>query len=253
MPKQRTKEEMREYQRQRRLGLKNAGITKNSENVTKKDVQDAPESKNSVTPDRNTPANVTPITRSEPIKTPQGFSAESVTDELVPGNKNVFERQGGTRYIIDAGGRKVELSNLTYKPSQVEHYSQPDCECGHCKTARANKSNLVINHGVFKPAEQLKDGEINRVSLPGDADYVSPYGGISCGTISDVVLPVDPQIKDNNDYGWQDILNLPGAVIDECYRQAKAVGDSILLRLRRAAGYQARVNNGAKLRCGGYL
>jgi hypothetical protein len=56
--------------------------------------------------------------------------------------------------------------------SKIINYGQPDCECKHCQNHRANKgSKLTLNHGKYKTAKELADNEINRVSLPGDADY----------------------------------------------------------------------------------
>ena len=80
----------------------------------------------------------------------------------------------------------------------------------------------------------------------------------------DVELPFDPEVDANNTIGWSDIMQLDRSVIDAVYRTSKALwntrgsepgsaGDDVLLRLRRAAGYQFRINNGAKLRCKGYL
>lgn len=51
------------------------------------------------------------------------------------------------------------------------NYGQPDCECKHCRANRAHGSKHTINHGPYKPFVQLKPGEVNRVSLPGDVDY----------------------------------------------------------------------------------
>lgn len=52
------------------------------------------------------------------------------------------------------------------------NFGQPDCECKHCQSKRINKSKNIINHGAWKSADQLGKNEINRVSLPGDVDYV---------------------------------------------------------------------------------
>lgn len=54
----------------------------------------------------------------------------------------------------------------------IPNYGQENCECMHCKSKRTNKSKNIINHGPFKPAKELETDEINRVSLPGDPDYV---------------------------------------------------------------------------------
>ena len=60
------------------------------------------------------------------------------------------------------------------------NYGRPDCECMHCKSARINNSKRTRNHGAYKPASELKTGEGNRQSLPGDADYIGcceQFGG----------------------------------------------------------------------------
>ena len=51
------------------------------------------------------------------------------------------------------------------------NYGQQGCECKHCQQSRSNKSKLVINHGDYKPANELAANEVNRVSMPGDSDY----------------------------------------------------------------------------------
>lgn len=54
----------------------------------------------------------------------------------------------------------------------VVNFGKSDCQCKHCQSNRANNGRLVINHGPYKPVGQLADHEVNRVSLPGDPDYV---------------------------------------------------------------------------------
>ncbi len=51
------------------------------------------------------------------------------------------------------------------------NWGQPDCQCQHCKANRARGSRHTLNHGPYKTREQLGLYELNRVSLPGDADY----------------------------------------------------------------------------------
>jgi hypothetical protein len=52
-----------------------------------------------------------------------------------------------------------------------DNYSLIDCTCKHCQQNRATGARLSINHGDYKPAEELESGEVNRVSMPGDVDY----------------------------------------------------------------------------------
>lgn len=71
------------------------------------------------------------------------------------------------------------VTDVTVKPSVTKTKSTLDelieialhCECEHCKTNRVNGRKHVINHGPWKPACKLVENELNRVSLPGDADY----------------------------------------------------------------------------------
>ncbi len=51
------------------------------------------------------------------------------------------------------------------------NFGQLDCQCQHCKTNRINGTKHVINHGIWKPVNQLAKDELNRVALPGDIDY----------------------------------------------------------------------------------
>jgi len=51
------------------------------------------------------------------------------------------------------------------------NYGQPDCECRHCANNRAQNNRLLINHGPYKTAAELKSNEVNRQTMSGDADY----------------------------------------------------------------------------------
>ena len=80
---------------------------------------------------------------------------------------------------------QVETDNLqTDKPA---NYGQPDCQCQHCQNVRAsgNPFKRVLNHGEYKTASQLDRNELNRVSLPGDADY----DGVCLGSNAALSLP----------------------------------------------------------------
>jgi hypothetical protein len=59
--------------------------------------------------------------------------------------------------------------NVTDKPA---NFGMDNCECRHCRAVKSNKSNHILNHGQYKPAGELAPGELNRVALPGDVDYV---------------------------------------------------------------------------------
>jgi len=60
-------------------------------------------------------------------------------------------------------------------------------------------------------------------------------------TYSLPALPDDDVISCNHGIGWPDILAMSKSDIDYVYRAWLAIGDSLLLRLRRAAGYHERV------------
>jgi hypothetical protein len=79
------------------------------------------------------------------------------------------------------------------------NFGLDNCQCQHCKTNRQHDSKLIINHGPAKSYNQLKPGEVNRVSLPGDVDYdgccvqvderwIVPESGTKTGTNS-IPLP----------------------------------------------------------------
>ncbi|MHC4121953.1 MAG: hypothetical protein ACYSSI_00135 [Planctomycetota bacterium] len=61
-----------------------------------------------------------------------------------------------------------EPESVTVRP---ENYGQPDCQCMHCQTNRANGNRHTINHGSHKLHHELGPRELNRVTLPGDIDY----------------------------------------------------------------------------------
>ncbi len=60
------------------------------------------------------------------------------------------------------------------KPEQAvrpANFGLSDCDCRMCRSNRNNGYKHTINHGAYKPAPELAEHELNRVSLPGDADY----------------------------------------------------------------------------------
>ena len=67
---------------------------------------------------------------------------------------------------------KVSVPELSVPTELPANYAQSDCECMHCRQNRTNGNHHVINHGPYKGANELSTNELNRVSLPGDADYV---------------------------------------------------------------------------------
>lgn len=75
---------------------------------------------------------------------------------------------------------RAKAKGMTECDAKVIPYVIPedveDCQCIHCRQARANNitfsRNHIINHGPWKTASQLAKNEHNRVALPGDPDYV---------------------------------------------------------------------------------
>ena len=53
-------------------------------------------------------------------------------------------------------------------------------------------------------------------------------------------LPDDDVIACNETIGWDDVLAMTKSQVDYVYRAWQAVGDNVLLRMRRAAGYWRR-------------
>lgn len=54
----------------------------------------------------------------------------------------------------------------------VPDYGGPECECKQCQAYRIKGKDIgLLNHWLYKQGAQLSESEVNRVSLPGDADY----------------------------------------------------------------------------------
>ena len=67
---------------------------------------------------------------------------------------------------------RTEIPKIQDTPEfSIPNFGQPDCHCQHCQTNRANGSKHTINHGAYKPAAQLAEHELNRITLPGDVAY----------------------------------------------------------------------------------
>lgn len=61
---------------------------------------------------------------------------------------------------------------ITYIKAKPVNFGQPDCECKHCQYNRTYGNRFTLNHGKWKRVSELGKLELNRVSLPGDVDYV---------------------------------------------------------------------------------
>ena len=71
---------------------------------------------------------------------------------------------------------KVIGEPIVFGPTQIGVQVAP-CNCQHCQTNKVNGGKHVINHGAYKRNYELASKEVNRVSLPGDADYT---GAATC-------------------------------------------------------------------------
>ncbi len=72
---------------------------------------------------------------------------------------------------------KVDLatcsdSRLEQHYAKPANFGQPDCQCQMCRTNRVNGNKHTINHGAYKQSHELYEHELNRVTLPSDADYI---------------------------------------------------------------------------------
>lgn len=69
------------------------------------------------------------------------------------------------------------LESLLGTGKGIANFGGPDCECMHYRAVKSNGLKVRLNHGPYKTADQLAPDELNRVSLPGDADYKGLYNG----------------------------------------------------------------------------
>ena len=78
------------------------------------------------------------------------------------------QREYRARNVTESPG-SVTKCNGNVTPD-VTDFGGPDCQCDHCRQTRA--------HGKDKRRNQLDEAGIdgNRVSVPGDADYVTLTG-----------------------------------------------------------------------------
>ncbi len=82
----------------------------------------------------------------------------------------VYERDVlRTRTIVS--GAHETMTPEGSKSEVPANYGLENCECLHCGVNRNPGRKNIINHGQYKPAHELADNEVNRVSLPGDVDY----------------------------------------------------------------------------------
>ena len=84
-------------------------------------------------------------------------------------SRQSIDKQAGRTRTVEAHAH--ESDKRTDIGARPVNWGQPDCECYHCLTNKANGNKHTINHGAYKSASELADKELNRVSLPGDPDY----------------------------------------------------------------------------------
>ncbi len=89
----------------------------------------------------------------------------------LPEEQPVWGKSLGVNDELDDTNASQEPRQSTISGEVIPNYGQPDCDCQHCQTNRANGNKHVISHGRYKPARELADKELNRVPLPGDPNY----------------------------------------------------------------------------------
>ena len=83
------------------------------------------------------------------------------------------DRQRNASVTPDVTNVTPNVTNVTpeVERNMPTNYGQPECECRHCANNRSQNNRLTINHGPYKTAAELKSNEVNRQTMPGDADY----------------------------------------------------------------------------------
>ena len=86
-------------------------------------------------------------------------------------NSNATVTQNGS--VTEGRNVIPDLNETIYPPDPQKpaNFGQDNCQCKHCQNNRSHGSRLTINHGPYKPASELSEHEVNRVSLPSDVDY----------------------------------------------------------------------------------
>ena len=90
----------------------------------------------------------------------KGVTSGGVT--IPNGVKSVPIRPKTEKQFMDAVRDIVKPAN----------FGASDCMCKMCIGNRLSAKPHIINHGAWKRCESLATNELNRVSLPGDVDYV---------------------------------------------------------------------------------
>jgi hypothetical protein len=120
--------------------------------------------------------------------------------------RTLYSRDSETKPEIISETELSETLSETMTPEGLKsvvpaNYGLSNCACLHCRATKSNKSDKILNHGAYKHGEQLAANELNRVSLPGDIDYVpvvkTEPGQLSANVIADIDR-VNQWCKDNN-------------------------------------------------------
>jgi hypothetical protein len=103
-----------------------------------------------------------------PGMTKQGMTERNVTPLVLGMTQHIQDPRDADPKVM----QKLEADIVTPTPNLPANFGQADCACRHCRANRANGSKLEINHGPYKGCKDLIKGEVNRVALPGDVDYI---------------------------------------------------------------------------------
>lgn len=115
------------------------------------------------------PSGIPQNTEGIPKGIPQGIPIGRVVRDEPDANAgditlNVISSMGYGKSPTDEA-----LSDILPLPT---NYSQPDCQCMHCRQNRRSRHPAILNHGLYKPAAELGSNELNRQGLPGDVDFL---------------------------------------------------------------------------------
>lgn len=80
---------------------------------------------------------------------------------------------GIDKALADNRVKQAEFEKVVDEMGPLD-FGLPSCQCRMCANVRAKGKDPMarLNHGSWMSANDLPDGMINRVPLPGDADYV---------------------------------------------------------------------------------
>ena len=86
--------------------------------------------------------------------------------------KDAQDGSGSTNPVRPIPQQPLNVRPIVLDPPNVrpDMLDLADCTCLHCQGSRA-RGKTTVNHGAWKSASELEPNEVNRVSLPGDADY----------------------------------------------------------------------------------